>query len=147
VGGVLLIGFMSMVSMISRLCVGCRLLLRLMLVDGLKSRTLARTVVPLHPAVAEYRARTFKPVAIPLQLECGSAGAGRLLVELQLISSQSARQGMYEAVRRMRLLAMARSQNSSGAASSGQLSQSASASSSRLPWLGKISKHLQAASG
>eukprot|EP00775_Hariotina_reticulata_P010857 gene10857-11011_t len=123
------------------------LLLRLMLVEGLKSKTLARTVVPLQPAVLEYKARTFKPVAVPLQLECGSAAAGRLLVQLQLISSHSARQGMYEAVRRMRVLAMARSQTSSGTAALGQLSQTASSPSSRLPWLGRISKHLQAAYG
>jgi hypothetical protein len=88
--------------------VACRLLLQLVLVEGFKQRTLARGIVPLQPVVAEYTARTFKAVQVPVQLECNSAAAGSAIISLQLISSQSARQGMYEAIRRMRTLAMSR---------------------------------------
>lgn len=72
-------------------------------------RTLARGVVPLQPAVAEYQARTFTPVPVPVQLECSGTSAGSCTVSLQLISSHSARQAMYEAIHRMRTLAMHRS--------------------------------------
>lgn len=77
--------------------------------EGLKHRTLALGVVPLQSAVAEYQNRSFKPVHVPVQLERHGATAGAAVVSLQLISSQAARQGMYEAIRRMRALAHLRS--------------------------------------
>jgi hypothetical protein len=93
----------------------CRLLLQLVLVEGFKQRTIARGIVPLQPVVAEYTARTFKAVQVPVQLECNSAAAGTAVISLQLICSSGARQGMYEAVRRMRTLAMSRHMTSHSA--------------------------------
>jgi hypothetical protein len=84
-----------------------------MLVEGFKQRIIARGVVSLQPVVAEYAARSFKAVQVPVQLEFNSAAAGTAVISLQLISSQSARQGMYEAIRRMRTLAMSRRNMSS----------------------------------
>ncbi|WIA30252.1 hypothetical protein OEZ86_000342 [Tetradesmus obliquus] len=94
------------------------LLLQLVVVEGFKHRTIARGVVPLQPAVAEYNTRTFKAVEVPVQLECNTAAAGSAVISLQLISSSSARQGMYEAIRRMRTLAMSRHMTSLSATES-----------------------------
>jgi hypothetical protein len=84
-------------------------------VEGFKQRTLARGIVPLQPVVAEYAARTFKAVQVPVQLECNSAAAGSAVISLQLISSSTARQGMYEAIRRMHTLAVSRQAKSRSA--------------------------------
>lgn len=83
----------------------CRLLVRLVLTDGWKSKkTLARGILPLQPIVAAYRS-SYKATLVNLQLESSSAAVGSLVCTVQLISSASIRAGMHEAIRRMRAMA------------------------------------------
>jgi hypothetical protein len=83
----------------------CRLLVRLVLSEGWRSkRTLARGILPLQPVVAAYRS-SYKAVPVTLQLESDSAAVGSLVCNLQLLSSASIRAGMHEAIRRMRTMA------------------------------------------
>jgi hypothetical protein len=100
------------------------------LVDSWRGRrTLARGVLPLHNAAAEYAARSFKSVAVPLQLEASSALVGGCVCTVQLISSVSVRAGMLEAIRRMRLMAAARRSASDSAAALAGVAPTPSSSS------------------
>eukprot|EP00879_Flechtneria_rotunda_P018468 GHRR01019372.1.p1 GENE.GHRR01019372.1~~GHRR01019372.1.p1 ORF type:complete len:956 (+),score=336.65 GHRR01019372.1:1037-3904(+) len=85
------------------------LLLCLVLVDGFKTKTLARGILPMQPAVADFT--SFKPVQVQVQLQHHTAAVGTCLLELQLIGPMTARQAMYEAIRRMRTLASMRSRS------------------------------------
>lgn len=95
----------------------CRLLVRLVLSEGWRSKkTLARGVLPLQSVVAAFRS-SYKAVPVTLQLEANSAAVGSLVCHVQLISAASIRAGMHEAIRRMRK--MAAETRSSGASQEG----------------------------
>jgi hypothetical protein len=86
-----------------------RLLLRLTLQEGpCHLHTLACGVLPLHAAAEDFRARRFKPTAVTVTLETPQgARVGDLRVETQVFSSVRTRSVVLEAVRRMRMLAVA----------------------------------------
>lgn len=114
-----------------------RLLLRVVVEEGLQSRTIARGIVPLQPAVAELQTRSFKPVQVPVQLESNSAAAGTALVSLRLMSSQAGKPGMHEAIRRMRALAQLHSHSAPEAHNSTMAKLSRARSDTRVhDWRG-----------
>ncbi|GBF95749.1 inositol 5-phosphatase [Raphidocelis subcapitata] len=86
-----------------------KLLLRLALQEGpCHLHTLALGVLPLNTAAEDFTARRFKPTAVNVTLETPQgARLGELRVEAQVFSSVRTRSVVLEAVRRMRMLAVA----------------------------------------